>query len=522
MFEGEPEPVNDDEVSFVRIDISSGHAFPVAKGILKFPLAGISAFYSPHVVGNIISEPLLSKSHYISEERCEDYRKDTMVASLRGGNHSSNLYFYRGIEGILISDIAGKLQLEKSANLLALTVSIPPNKDKVEDQVQNWLFQLGLTEAESLFALAISRFVKPAGMKVAVNGCLEILGIESDLQSSVIKDYDNITSGLRNSKLPPLANKFGETIDKLRKISIGSPENHKILRLRTGGDPRLMGSLVTTVNGLDQYVKSNHEKPTKVSPSLMNHPSSADDRVTLKSNYKKSAEKLSSDELAVTTVRDKNLKDCVQPPENHRYNESKKMSIINSNSLTQGALRSHQSPTEKWSDDRSTLGLSRQSDMSQNPLAKRSDNLSNARQVWFTSKGESGLAPSEVNKSIESANSKMKSRLEDTSYERMDTSARSGYSNSNSAITECGSTAIKRANSNDVLGLIDPLFALCLTKSQMSIGYLLVGSYVSSIGLTTKPEIVALSLEQIGLSKVQIERIDKVKKVTQDSSSVRL
>ena len=54
MFEGEPRPVDDDEVSFVGFDTSSGHAFPVARGKLKFPPAGISAFYSPHVVGNII------------------------------------------------------------------------------------------------------------------------------------------------------------------------------------------------------------------------------------------------------------------------------------------------------------------------------------------------------------------------------------------------------------------------------------------------------------------------------------
>ena len=43
----------------------------------------------------------------------------------------------------------------------------------------------------------------------------------------------------------------------------------------------------------------------------------------------------------------------------------------------------------------------------------------------------------------------MKSDLEDTSYERMDTSARSGCSNSNSAVTEGDSAAIKRANSNE-------------------------------------------------------------------------
>jgi len=500
MFEGEPEPVNDDEVSFVGFDTSSGHAFPVAKGILKFPLAGISAFYSPHVVGNIISEPLLSKSHYIAEKRCEDSSKDTMVASLRGGDYSANLHFYRGIEGIFISDILGKLQLDKDANeLLVLTVSTPPNRDKVEEQIQNWLFQLGLTESESTFALAISRFVKPADMKEAVAGCLEILGIKSDLQSSLIQDYDNITSDLRKSKLPPLANKFGETLDKLRNISNGSLENHKRLRLQTRDDPRLKGSLVTMFDGLDQHVISTHEKPATMKPSLMDQPSSVNNSVTNKSNSKKSTEKLKSNESTVTTVRDENQKDRVQGLKNHRSIESNMTSLINSNCYSQGAVR-----------------------LSQSPCSIRSDNLSTARQVGFDVKSETGLAPSKVNQSIESTDSRMKSALEDTSFERMNTSARSVSSNSNSATTGGGSTAIKRSTSNCEIGLIDPLFALWLAKSKLSIGDLLVGSYVSSIGLTTKPEIVALSLEQIGLSKAQIERVGKVERLHKLTSFVGL
>ena len=42
LFSGTPVPVNDDDISFVGFDTSSGNAFVVSKGILKHPFQGIN------------------------------------------------------------------------------------------------------------------------------------------------------------------------------------------------------------------------------------------------------------------------------------------------------------------------------------------------------------------------------------------------------------------------------------------------------------------------------------------------
>ncbi len=100
------------------------------------------------MVGNIISEPLLAETHHISEKRCEDSSLDAMVTSRRGGDHRSNLYWYRGAEGIMITDVGLKLRSENNPTHVVLTVSTRPMLGMVEEQVQSWLYQLRLTESE--------------------------------------------------------------------------------------------------------------------------------------------------------------------------------------------------------------------------------------------------------------------------------------------------------------------------------------------------------------------------------------
>ena len=104
-FDGVSGSVDDDEVSFCGFNTNQDQAFPVAEGTLKFPFAGIKAYYNPTTVGNIVSESLLAKSHHISERRYDNSALDTITASRRHGNWSENLYWSRGIEGIFVTNI---------------------------------------------------------------------------------------------------------------------------------------------------------------------------------------------------------------------------------------------------------------------------------------------------------------------------------------------------------------------------------------------------------------------------------
>ena len=68
----------------------------------------------------------------------------------------------------------------------------------------------------------------------------------------------------------------------------------------------------------------------------------------------------------------------------------------------------------------------------------------------------------------------------------------------------------------------DALIALWLAKSSLSPNDLLVGYYASTIGLTRRQEVIALSLEQRGLSKAQVGRIAKVERLHKLTSFVGL
>ena len=56
LFEGEPVRIPDNEVSVVGFNTSYGSALALAKGVLKWPLEGVEAYYSRNCIGNIISE----------------------------------------------------------------------------------------------------------------------------------------------------------------------------------------------------------------------------------------------------------------------------------------------------------------------------------------------------------------------------------------------------------------------------------------------------------------------------------
>ena len=65
LFEGEPTRIPDNEISVVGFNTSYGSALALAKGILKWPLEGVEAFYCRNCIGNIISEFKLRDTHRI-------------------------------------------------------------------------------------------------------------------------------------------------------------------------------------------------------------------------------------------------------------------------------------------------------------------------------------------------------------------------------------------------------------------------------------------------------------------------
>ena len=56
LFEGIPTPIPDHEISVVGFDTTHGNAIALAIGKLKWPLAGVEAYFSRNCIGNIISE----------------------------------------------------------------------------------------------------------------------------------------------------------------------------------------------------------------------------------------------------------------------------------------------------------------------------------------------------------------------------------------------------------------------------------------------------------------------------------
>ena len=63
LFEGVPIGIPDNEVSVVGFNTSYGSALALAKGVLKWPLVGVEAYYSRNCIGNIISEFKLRDTH---------------------------------------------------------------------------------------------------------------------------------------------------------------------------------------------------------------------------------------------------------------------------------------------------------------------------------------------------------------------------------------------------------------------------------------------------------------------------
>ena len=110
LFEGVPIRIPDHEVSVVGFDTTHGNAIALAKGILKWPLAGVEAYFSRNCIGNIISELKIRDTHNIYRKEFPNKWADTNTVSRIVAGDADDLHFLRGIEGILICDVDRKIK----------------------------------------------------------------------------------------------------------------------------------------------------------------------------------------------------------------------------------------------------------------------------------------------------------------------------------------------------------------------------------------------------------------------------
>ena len=183
LFEGVPVKIPDNEVSVVGFNTSFGNALALAKGVLKWPLEGVEAYYSRNCIGNIISEFKLRDTHNLNREEDSDKWRDTVTASRLSSSSDKrdDLVFRRGLEGLLICDVASMI-LNRSRRQL---YSFPTVQDRreystrvgsVEGSVPEWLERLNLTarEAQASMALEVFSCDNRERVMIQVMGCMNI------------------------------------------------------------------------------------------------------------------------------------------------------------------------------------------------------------------------------------------------------------------------------------------------------------------------------------------------------------
>ena len=165
LFEGLPVRIPDNEVSVVGFNTSYGSALALAKGVLKWPLEGVEAFYSRNCIGNIISEFKLRDTHQIVRDSHPNKWLDTETATriIRPTDNRDELTFKRGLEGLLVCDVISMtanryLRTAYTFPTIADYRSSSPRVGSVEGSVPEWLERLGLTAREAQAAIALGVF----------------------------------------------------------------------------------------------------------------------------------------------------------------------------------------------------------------------------------------------------------------------------------------------------------------------------------------------------------------------------
>ena len=183
LFEGKPVGIPDNEVSVVGFDTSYGNALALAKGILKWPLEGVEAYYSRNCIGNIISEFKLRDTHEVHRSSHSDKWKDTETATRLGqsADNRDDLVFKRGLEGLLICDVTSMIENRHRRHAYTFPTIVDyressPRVGTVEGSVSVWLERMGLTarEAQAAMALEIFSCTNREQVMSSIMSCMDI------------------------------------------------------------------------------------------------------------------------------------------------------------------------------------------------------------------------------------------------------------------------------------------------------------------------------------------------------------
>ena len=228
LFEGEPVRIPDNEVSVVGFNTSYGSALALAKGVLKWPLEGVEAYYSRNCIGNIISEFKLRDTHKVQRHSGPDKWQDSETATRIGQstNKTDDLIFKRGLEGLLICDVAAMIQNRRRRQVYTFPTivdyrELAPRVGTVVGAVVEWLERIGLTAREAQASMALEIFSCAIRDQVILNvmsclnipldKCEDILGRGSLIKGSSTSVHDR-------EKFIDLG-KLTETLRQLRDIS---------------------------------------------------------------------------------------------------------------------------------------------------------------------------------------------------------------------------------------------------------------------------------------------------------------
>jgi hypothetical protein len=167
----------------VGFNTSYGSALALAKGKLKWPLEGVEAYYSRNCIGNIISEFKLRDTHEVHRSSDSDKWRDTETARRKGqsSDKRDDLIFKRGLEGLLICDVASMIENRSRRSLYTFPIIVDyrvsaPRVGTVEGSVAEWLERIGLTarEAQASIALEIFSCANRELVMSNVMGCMNI------------------------------------------------------------------------------------------------------------------------------------------------------------------------------------------------------------------------------------------------------------------------------------------------------------------------------------------------------------
>ena len=198
--------------------MQQGHEFPVSIGTLKFPLEGITAYYAPRCVGNIISEPLFRQVFQVEDIRAPDSRND-IIKSWRF-EAGPVLKWSRGIEGVFITDLRQHIGLSEA--VLSVIQGVPIHLDESDKTVESWLIKLGLTAREALVTLGLREMCSSEMRDEVLTFCLRYATQNDKNFAYVLERFNESVAVWKRTEIPNV-DTYRNVIESLRNISITNP-----------------------------------------------------------------------------------------------------------------------------------------------------------------------------------------------------------------------------------------------------------------------------------------------------------